>query len=420
MGAIKKWCVNLSKKSTFFRYCLRKLWFVYKRAQYLLFAGEKVQENLILFEAFMGRSYADSPKALYQYLILEEKYKDFQFIWAFKEPEEKKKYFSDSRTKLVRYNSKEYYRYYSKAKYWISNSRIPEWIYKKKGQVYIQTWHGTPLKKLGFDIKVKGGNALNSLREIQKKYEMDAKRYDYMISPSRFCTEKLRSAFALDKWGKADIIVETGYPRNDFLYSFTEQDVKKIREKLNLPTGKKIILYAPTWRDNQHKAGVGYVYQPEMDFDYLRCELSEEYIILFRAHYFVANSFDFEKYQGFIYNVSSIDDINELYIISDILVTDYSSVFFDYANLKRPILFYMYDLEEYEHELRDFYFSIDELPGPILHLEKELVHQIHHLETCKIENKEKYQRFNRKFNYLDDGKSSGRVISVSITNIYYY
>ena len=113
---------------------------------------------------------------------------------------------------------------------------------------------------------------------------------------------------------------------------------------------RKIILYAPTYRSNQHQTGVGYVYKEEVDFERLQKEIGQDYIILFRPHYFIANVFDFEKYKGFVYNVSDIDDINELYIITDLLITDYSSVFFDFANLKRPMIFYMYDLAHYRDE----------------------------------------------------------------------
>lgn len=108
-----------------------------------------------------------------------------------------------------------------------------------------------------------------------------------------------------------------------------------------------MILYAPTFRDNQHTSGIGYTYNLGINFDELAV-LADNYIILFRTHYFITNLFDFNKYKGFVYDVSNYDDINELYLISDILITDYSSVFFDFANLKKPIIFYMYDLDEYK------------------------------------------------------------------------
>ena len=197
---------------------------------------------------------------------------------------------------------------------------------------------------------------MNTVEGMKKRYRLEAKKFSYFISPSKYCTEKFTSAWDLKASGKENIIIEKGYPRNDFLFKYEEKDIDRIKkdifgtdyiEKLS---NKKIILYAPTYRANQHETALGYVYKEEVDFDKLREKLEEDYVILFRAHYFVANSFEFDKYSGFVYNVSSIDDINDLYIISDMLITDYSSVFFDYANLKRPIIFYMYDLEHYRDE----------------------------------------------------------------------
>ena len=138
--------------------------------------------------------------------------------------------------------------------------------------------------------------------------------------------------------------------------------------------------------------------------------MSDEYIILFRAHWLVAQSFNFDKYKDFIIDVSNYDDINHLYVISDMLITDYSSVFFDYANLKRPIVFYMYDLEEYRDNIRGFYLKLDELPGHIVKKEDELIKEINELFTNFTYNDE-YKKFNEKFNYLDDGNASRRVIN---------
>ena len=173
-----------------------------------------------------------------------------------------------------------------------------------------------------------------------------------------------------------------------------------------------IILYAPTYRSNQHEAGTGYVYKEEVDFEKLKNELNSEYIILFRAHYFIKNHFKFDKYKGFVYDVSEINDINELYIISDILVTDYSSVFFDYANLKRPMIFHMYDLEYYRDESNGFYMDLKELPGKITKTDEELIKAIK--ETDRFIYNKKYEKFNKKYNYLDDGQASERVVKECI------
>src|SRR5690606_15469637 len=142
------------------------------------------------------------------------------------------------------------------------------------------------------------------------------------------------------------------------------------------------------------------------DFDYLRKELSDEWVILFRPHYFIANAFDFRKYKGFIHDVSEVEDINELYLISDVLMTDYSSVFFDYANLKRPMIFYMYDLEHYAKDLRGFYFDLKELPGDIVKSEKEIVGILNDLGGYQNKYRGQYEMFSDKFNYLDDGRAA--------------
>lgn len=419
--SIKKVLISLSKRSVVIRYLFRKTLHIKRSLSYRKhYKNNDVEENLIIFESYMGRSYACSPKAIYEEMINDPKYKDFKFVWAFRKPNnyrQNKKCIhcgagNDSLNKsiIVKYGGKKYYEYYSKAKYWITNSRLPEHIKKKDNQVYVQCWHGTPLKRLGHDIIAETKNALNTKKEMLKKYDEDAKRYNYMISPSKFCSEKLTSAFNLKELHSNNIIIEEGYPRNDFLKNHTKVNISQIKKELGLPDNKKILLYAPTWRDDQHTSGLGYTYKTEADFDYLKEHLEEDYIILFRAHYFVANKFDFDKYEGFIYNVSNVDDVSDLYIISDVLMTDYSSVFFDYANLKRPMIFFMYDLEYYENDLRGFYLDLKELPGDIVKEEVEIVKILNNLQKYNKKHKNKYEKFNKKFNYLDDGKASKRVI----------
>lgn len=402
MRKIKYKILNFSKKHHLLLVILRNLVFFKNRLLYIFFyVTNKVDDNIIILECYHGKNFSDSEKAVYNYL--KNKGLNYHYVLAFKNPD-KYKYLEDVDTTIIKYGSIKHFKYYAKSKFWISNSRIDEAILKKKNQVYIQTWHGTPLKKLGYDIEASSGNAMNSLKDIRKKYISDSKRYTYMISPSKFCTEKFISAFNIkDK----NIVKEIGYPRNDFLVNFNQKDVNKIKKNLKLNNNKKIILYAPTWRDNQHDSKLGYTYNIEIDFDNLQTELEEDYVILFRVHYLVANSFNFDKYKGFIYDVSDYDDINDLYIISDILVTDYSSVFFDYAVLKRPIIFYMYDLDEYRDNMRNFYIDLNELPGNIVNNQKELVKEIYGCSNFKYN--ERYKKFNNKFNYLEDGKSSERL-----------
>ncbi|MDE6659196.1 MAG: CDP-glycerol glycerophosphotransferase family protein [Eubacterium sp.] len=411
--------IELSKKNVLFRKVIRSLLYGKRYFEYFCVkASNKVDNKMVCFKSFNGKSYSCSPKAIYEYMLSQDKYKDYKFVWVFKEPENYKFLENNRNTKVISTFGKEYLETMAKSKYWIHNYRVADHIYPKKKQVYVQCWHGTPLKRLGYDIDC-AGNVLNTTDEIHFKYKVDAAKFKYILSPSKFSSEKFITAWNLKAIGKENAVVEQGYPRNDKLVSFNEDDVQRIKASLNIENlNKKIIFYAPTWRDNQHDSTIGYTYKTEVDFDKLRDALSDEYIILFRAHYLVANSFDFEKYSGFVYDVSSYDDINDLYIVSDILLTDYSSVFFDYANLKKPMVFYMYDFDAYKNEMRNFYIDIEELPGPIIKTpdENSLIDAI---KTCmdkeSVEKyEEKYKAFHNKFNYLDDGHAAQRVADIII------
>jgi CDP-glycerol glycerophosphotransferase len=126
----------------------------------------------------------------------------------------------------------------AKAGYWIFNYRAPDHVFPKKNQTFLQCWHGTPLKRLGYDLK-STRNATNSQKEIYSKYKTDAKKFKYLLSPSPFASEKFISAWNLHKIGKENCIMEVGYPRNDFLFTFSDRDVQRIKENLGLEAGKK-------------------------------------------------------------------------------------------------------------------------------------------------------------------------------------
>ena len=356
-------------------------------------ATTKVDERVVFFESFQGRNYSCSPKAMFEEMRDSGDYNDYEFIWSFRNVHRPGKILqklvgSDKGPKIsiVKYETFSYYKALAKAKYWVLNSNTRKFLKPTDEQVYIQTWHGTPLKKIGLDVP---GSDLD--------YAHEGEKFSYMISPSKYCSEKLVSAFGLQ--GREDIVLETGYPRNDALFTFDQAKVNSILRELDVPRGKKIILYAPTFRDNKHSEVSGYENASGLDFDKLKEQIGDEYIILFRAHYFVAKNMDFEKYKDFVIDVSDYEDVNDLYIISDMLITDYSSVFFDYANLKRPIIFYMYDYEDYKANARDFYLDQNELPGPITKTQEELAKAIE--DTILFIPDARYSMFNQKFNHLD-------------------
>ena len=403
---LKKIVFDIAKKNKTFRIVARKLRDDAYHAKMVLDAPfDKIDDKLVYFQTFSGRGYSDSPKAIYEYMMQASEYKDYHFVWSFRDPD-KFKSLKNDRTKIVKYRSRADNRALRIAKYWIVNYRMLDHQYPRKDQTYVQCWHGTPLKRLGYDIK-EGDNVMNSLSEVKEKYRTDAKKFSYILSPSPFTTEVFASAWNLIETGQTDKILEVGYPRNDRLVNAGDIERKEIRKNLGVE-GKKVILYAPTWRDNQHTSGTGYTYKTEVDFDKLRRELGDEYVILFRAHYLIANSFDFDKYKGFIFDVSQYSDINDLYIASDLLVTDYSSVFFDYANLQKPVVFYMYDLEDYAGEIRGFYIPLEGLPGPIVQDEDKLIEEIK--KTDEWKPNESYEAFHQKYNPLDDGHASERFV----------
>ncbi len=418
MDTLKKHFRNFLRNHAGLRVWVRKIHVALKGSRYRRIAKNvKVDKKMVVFETFMGRQYGCNPKAIYEYMLTDSRFDDYRFVWILENPDKAEGIKELERAEIVKAKTDRYYEVYASAGYVVTNSNLDYGIEKSPDQVFLQTWHGTPLKRLRCDIEAEEGNALNSLSEIRQKNSLDVVRYDYFISPSAFATEKFTSAFDLEALGKEDILIETGYPRNDLLFDFDEKYSRQVKESLGIAEDRrKIILYAPTFRDNQHD-GAGYTYDLHLDFDRLKEVLADEYLVLFRAHYFVANQLDFNKYEGFVLDVSGLDDITPLYTIADLLVTDYSSVFFDYACLKRPMVFYMYDLVEYEDAIRGFYLDTDELPGPIVKTEEELITAVK--DGCSMDSEEvydsKYEAFSSKYNYLEDGGASKRVCDILFT-----
>lgn len=378
----------------------------------LLYKYIPVDKKMVLFISFHGKGYICNPKYIHEYMSNNEKFNEYRFIWAIKS----KYTVKVPGSKVVRYNSIAYYYYLARSKYWIVNYKLPYYIMKKSNQVYLQTWHGTPLKRLAHDIVEKDNMTFYrsemSRSEMLNTYDTDVKKYNYLLSPNRFSTEKFISAFKVDR----EKIIEEGYPRVDFLLNVLNTDVIRIKEKYGIPLNKKVILYAPTWRDNSYN-NKGYSYNIEVDFEKWRKILGDEYVVIFKPHYLIIDNYNNEGLEEFVYIMKENIDINELYIVSDILITDYSSVFFDYAVLKRPILFYMYDLEEYRDELRGFYLDINkDLPGPIYTVEDELLKYITNIEKYSSNLINNISLFNRKFNFLQDGRSAERIVKMVFDN----
>ena len=370
---------------------------------YRLFQQLPVQKNLVLFESFLGRGYSDNPKALY--LTLQKQRPELQLVWIFaKEPNAAVKAACPN---WVLRNSPKYYYLMARAQYWIFNTRQPLSLKKRRETMYLQTWHGTPLKRLGLDMDEVHMPGTNT-EQYKKNFSAQAKEWNYLLSPNLYSSAIFKRAFDF-----RGLLLETGYPRNDLLYApDRQQQAKQIKQSLRLPPGKKVILYAPTWRDDEFVKKGQYRFNLKLDLKQMQSRLGDDYIVLLRMHYLIAEHLDLTAFDGFAYDVSAYGDIAELYLISDLLITDYSSVFFDYAHLNRPMVFFTYDLEKYASVLRGFYFDFEAVvPGPLL---KESHQVIDYIEDIAIQSKqyeEKYTAFQERFCSLDDGKASQRVVN---------
>ncbi|WP_411954028.1 CDP-glycerol glycerophosphotransferase family protein [Alkalibacillus sp. S2W] len=369
--------------------------FIYNR----FFQRMSVKSDYIVFESFMGKGYSCNPKAIYEYMY--KHHPDYRYIWV-----NNGNHLSiPGNPKQVKRYSLAYYYYMARSKYWVFNTRLPKHVKKRDEIVYLQTWHGTPLKRLGLDIEEVQMPGTDTGR-YKKNFTQESSRWDYLISPNQYSSEIFTRAFDFDNQ-----LMEYGYPRNDILYQANQSYIDQIKQKAGIPVDKKVVLYAPTWRDNQFIEKGKYSFELPLDLDHFREELSDEYVLVLRLHYLVANQLDLTGYQDFAYDLSAFDDIAELYLISDILVTDYSSVFFDYANLKRPILFYTYDLEDYKGKIRGLYFDIEtEVPSPLLMTSEEVIDAIQNIEDINERYQAKYDEFYKRFCSWEDGKAAENVV----------
>lgn len=359
-------------------------------------------KKMVVFESFHGKQFSDNPRAIYEYM--KNHYPEYKLYWS-----ADRRYlhlFRDRDLKLARRFSIKWLIVMTRAKYWVVNSRLPLWIPKSDRIIYVQTWHGTPLKRLATDmdeVYMPGTNTIKYKRNFLK----ETSKWDYLISPNAYSTNIFKRAFQFNK-----TVIESGYPRNDFLINYNDKPtILRIKKKCQLPLNKKVILYAPTWRDNQFYGRGRYKFNLQMNLRQMKEELGDDYVILLRMHYLVAENLDLTGFEDFVFDLSSHEDIRELYLISDVLITDYSSVFFDYANLKRPMIFFVYDIEEYRDKLRGFYFDFEKkAPGPLVQTTDEIVSIIKELENNGFIPVKTADEFYKKFCYLEDGRASKRVV----------
>lgn len=313
----------------------------------------RTDENLVLFVANVGKNFSGSPYEIYQYMQNHEEYSKYHVVWAFNHPENYQGEFLNT----VRMDSPEYILTALRAKYWITDNNIERSLnFKKKNTRYLNTWHGVALKTIGNDDKFSGTFDYSDIDYLCVSGEHDKRVYSSALNASEEC------------------FLECGMPRNDVLFHVSYKDRIETRQKLGIPANKKVILFAPTWRDSVN-GGNSFDLNIPVHFEKWREALGEDYMVMFRAHDRTSKLMNVE-FDDFVVNYSTYEPLNDLMIAADILVTDYSSICFDWSLLEKPFICFGYDWEEYKAE-RGVYFDAEQVYyGGVLRTEEEVLNRI--------------------------------------------
>lgn len=338
----------------------------------------KTDQGLILINAWAGKKYNDSPKVLFERMRDDRRFAGCRYVWAFEHPEK----FDIPGARTIKIDTWEYFITALKAQVWITCINIERGLtFKKKQTVYINTWHGAGTKKIG--------NACSG------RHDYDFSNVNMMLVQSDFEKEIFIRDFKCRPTG----IRKIGFPRNDELFHITDEDRRNYRKQFNIPEGKRVILYAPTWRDSRD-GGLSYRVSPPIHLEEWRSVLGDAFVVLFRMHPFTT-IFDME-YDDFARDVSLYDNLNHILAFTDVLITDYSTIVYDSAIAHIPFICFGFDYEHYRDE-RGFYFDLNTVyPGGVLHTEEELLARIQ--TVADGADKDKYEAFRTR--YVEAGGNS--------------
>jgi CDP-glycerol glycerophosphotransferase len=348
----------------------------------------------IVYHSFGGR-YSDNPRAVYEALLARGD--DVEHVWVSSEAHA---HGFPEGVATVTYGAPECIAALESADLVVSNSHLEMDWDKPAGTTYLQTWHGTPLKTVHHDVMYAPPGKLESLDE-------DVARWDALLSPNAASTPNLRHAF---RWAGA--VHETGYPRNDVL-SAPDRDERRarVRQALGIRDGVTAVLYTPTWRDND-LFGEGPDFDLHLDLDRFHERFGDDAVLMLRLHYMVSDALGTVDKPG-VLDLSFYPDIADLYLAADVMVTDYSSTQFDFANLGRPIVYFAYDLDLYRDDVRGMYFDYRELcPGPIVTTSDEVLDELSDLDGLRRRTAQPLAEFAETFCSLDDGHATERVLDL--------
>lgn len=351
-----------------------------------------INKRKVYMECYWGTKLDCNPLALANQL---KKDSNYSIVFGYKK---ESKFEKDPSFDYVRIGSLKYWYTVATSYILVTNTNFRTELIKRADSIHIQTQHGTPLKYMGLDCRETPSDRMN-WRNFAKR----CRRWDYVISSNPYSSMIWRRAMPYNY-----TVIESGYPRNDIFFDATQDQIDKIKKELGVDKDKKVILYAPTFRDTQKNSRN--IILPVME---LSKSLQEDYVLLIRSHHLSKD----EKYLfNNIIDVSSYPRTNELCLISDLLITDYSSIMFDFACLKRPIILYMPDYDEYVAK-RGMYFDIrKKAPGPIANTKSELKNILLNEHFLSDENKHKLLEFNKEFCPWDDENASSRAWDKILNN----
>ncbi len=389
-------CNKKSKKKFFKKKFFKKAFNFYRRSMFyypsmkLLYNTLKFlpKKDYVFLEASNGKSFSDSPKEIY--LEWQKQDENQKFIIAYNGRLGK----SYKNVKVIKRLSPNYFYYLARSKFWIANQNLPFYI-KNHKTIYLQTWHGTPLKNMLHDIKEIRGRDDG----YKKRVSIAINQWTYLLSPSSYASDCFKSAFKYD--GK---ILEYGYPRNDVFFKEDKKLQNHLKEKYSV-NNKKVILFAPTFRDDGIKKANKYLQDLNLDYDRLYKELKDEYIFIIKLHPLSLIGDKLEQYDDLIKFSNVKEDISDVMQITDILITDYSSVMFDFLITNKKTIIYSWDYESYSKN-RGFYLDFEkEVPGEICNNFEELLKEI------KDQNiKYDIKAYQNKYSNKEDGMASKRVV----------
>ncbi|MCC9310515.1 bifunctional glycosyltransferase family 2 protein/CDP-glycerol:glycerophosphate glycerophosphotransferase [Kitasatospora sp. RB6PN24] len=357
---------------------------------------QKPLRDAVVYNVAGGGQYAGSPRAIHEELV--RRGLPLEHLWTVDDGQAE----LPQSARALRQWSPEWFEALATAKYVVTSAQLPDFVTSRPGQVVLQTWVGSPLKRIGHDFEKIWFIDSNYLKHLDR----EVPNWTKLVSGASFASPVLRRAF-----GFKGELLETGYPHNDILFSpDREKRATEVRRRLGLPEGKKVVLYAPTYREDRRRPQGGYQVDLRLDVAAAREALGEDQVLLVRPHHNCFGPVP-EAGNGYVWDVSRYPDMADLLLIADVLVTDYSASVFDFVNTGRPVLFFTYDLEHYRDNLCGFTFDFaEQAPGPLLRTSQEVVEALGRVDEVAKEYREAYDRFRSEYCDLDDGHAAARVV----------